>query len=89
MRLFVVVKKAGGPLVTAAASSPLVSWLLWTCLCYLEGTPIHVLAIELVDGFLSGALVRHLDEGKAPGSARHAVRDETHGGDFPYRCKEL
>ena len=58
-------------------------------LCYSEMSPVHSLAIEFAHGLLGSARFCHLDEGKASGLARHAIRDEVHGSGFSDRSKAL
>ena len=57
------------PAVTApVAAAPPSVISLRACLCYLDGPAVYLLAVQLVDGLLSGVILRHLDECKALGT---------------------
>lgn len=61
----------------------------WAFRCNLDIPSIYPLAVELVNGLSGGALLCHLDDGKASGLARYAVCDEIHRGNLAYRAEQL
>jgi hypothetical protein len=73
-------------MVTTVSVAP---WLLWTSFCHIDLSPIQFLAIELSDGLLSGAILRHLDEGEPLGAARRAIRNEAYRGDLSQGSEKL
>jgi len=79
------------PAVTApAASAPAASVVpLRACFIYLQRPPVHLPAVELVDGLLGCGLLCHLDECKASGPTRHTICDEAHRKNLPDRSEEF
>jgi hypothetical protein len=61
----------------------------WAFLCDLDIPSIHPAAVELVNRLSGSLLLRHLDDGKASGSARYTVCDEVHRSNPAYCAEQL
>jgi hypothetical protein len=64
-------------------------WFLRASFCHIDLPPIQLLAAELSNSLLSGAILCHLDEGEPLGTARHAVRNEIYRGDLSHCSEKL
>ena len=65
------------PATAAAATSAALAWLPFLRFVHAQRTTAHILAVKLLDGFLSRTLI-HLHESEAAWAASLAVSDQFH-----------